>query len=570
MFAGFSRFLQIKHFTSFPETSNHIGLRITMKKAYKNKSLLAVLFSLLAIVLPVRAQEMQLKYYTQFNMLATDGDNAPYWFTANRQGLVPTSRSSQHVRCGLELGGTFKNSDFSYRCTGDIVVAHNNNADFFVQQLAGDISWRWLTLSIGSRERFSETRIHTGEFASTEISKSKVNSWFPNLYYNNLSMLSSGGMTYSGNCRPIPQVRLEIPEYLPFPGTNGWLKVRGHIAYGCTTDGRFQKNFTAGNDIMRYGNDILYHSKAGFIEIGKAEKFPLIFEGGLEMQSQFGGSIYTHGEGLKVAMPSTFTDYLKAFIPLSGSDATPEGEQSNISGNVLGSWHAAFTIPTKNVDVRLYGEHYFEDFSQLFFFEYQTDCNGKKNIIYYPWKDILVGIRLTNKSQELPFISAVQYEYITTKDQSGALYNDPNANFSEQMDGVDNYYNHGIYPGWHHWGTGIGNPLLISPAYNSNGNLKFRSNRLTAHNVGVNGTFGNTSPFAYRLQYTYSVNLGTYANPFDCKKYSTSLLGELIFAPGKRQWLGRLAVAYDKSDFIGNNLGVMFTLTRTGVIFSKK
>ena len=557
-------------FTSFTKTSNHIDLKEIMKKTYKSKSLLAILISLLAMASPVEAQETRLKYFTQFNVVATDGDNAPFWLTANRQGLVPTSRSSQQGRYGLELDGTFKNSDFSYKCTGDFVLAHNNNADFFVQQLAGDISWRWLTLSIGSRERFSETRIHTGQFAGTEISRNAANSWFPNLYYNNLSMLSSGGMTYSGNSRPIPQVRLEIPEYIAFPGTNGWLKVRGHIAYGRTTDDRFQESFSSGNDITHYGKDILYHSKAGFREIGKAEKFPLIFEGGLEMQSQFGGDIYTHGEGLKVSMPSTLSDYWKALIPLSGSDDTPEVEQTNISGNMVGSWHAAFTVPTKNVDVRLYGEHLFEDFSQLFFFEYQTDRYGKRNIIYYPWKDILVGIRLTNKSQVLPFISAIQYEYITTEDQSGALYNDPSANFSEQMDGADNYYNHGIYPGWHHWGTGIGNPLIISPAYNSNGSLKFRSNRLTAHNIGVNGTFGNTSPFAYRLQYTYSENLGTYANPFNSKRYTTSVLGELVFAPSKWQWLGRLAVAYDKSDFIGNNLGVMFTLTKTGVIFSKK
>jgi hypothetical protein len=296
----------------------------------------------------------------------------------------------------------------------------------------------------------------------------------------------------------------------------------------------------------------------------------LIFEGGLEMQSQFGGDIYTHGEGLKLTMPSTLADYWKAFIPLSGSDDTPEIEQTNISGNMIGSWHAAFTVPTKNMDIRLYGEHLFEDFSQLFFFEYQSDRYGKRNIIYYPWKDIMLGLRVTNKSQVLPFISAIQYEYLTTMDQSGALYHDPSDYFSEQMDGGDNYYNHGIYPGWHHWGSGIGNPLIISPSYNSNGSLKFRSNRLIAHNVGINGTFGKNTPIAYRLQYTYSENYGTYANPFKSKKYTTSLLGEFIYAPKNSLWLGRLSIAHDKSNFIGNNTGFMFTLTRTGEIFSKK
>jgi hypothetical protein len=182
----------------------------------------------------------------------------------------------------------------------------------------------------------------------------------------------------------------------------------------------------------------------------------------------------------------------------------------------------------------------------------------------------MLGLRVTNKSQVLPFISAIQYEYLTTMDQSGALYHDPSDNFSEQMDGGDNYYNHGIYPGWHHWGSGIGNPLIISPSYNSNGSLKFRSNRLIAHNVGINGAFGKNTPIAYRLQYTYSENYGTYANPFESKKYTTSLLGEFIYAPKNSLWLGRLSIAHDKSNFIGNNTGFMFTLTRTGEIFSKK
>ena len=269
-------------------------------------------------------------------------------------------------------------------------------------------------------------------------------------------------------------------------------------------------------------------------------------------------------------MPSSLTDYWKAFIPLSGGCSTPEVEQTNISGNQLGSWHAAFTVPLKDVEFRVYGEHLFEDFSQLFFFEYQSDRKGENNIIYYPWRDFLLGVRVANKSQILPFVSAVQYEYLCTKDQSGPLYNDPDDYFKEQMDGNDNYYNHGMYPGWHHWGMGIGNPLIISPAYNDNGGLKFRSNRLVAHNIGINGAFSRVFPLAYSLRYTYSENWGTYPNPFQRKRYSTSLLGEFVYAPEACKWLGKVAVAYDKSTYIGNNLGVMFTLSRVGEMFDKR
>ena len=138
------------------------------------------------------------------------------------------------------------------------------------------------------------------------------------------------------------------------------------------------------------------------------------------------------------------------------------------------------------------------------------------------------------------------------------------------MDGCDNYYNHAIYPGWHHWGMGMGNPLIVSPAYNTNNSLKFQGNRLIAHNIGVNGTMQCLNlPLAYRLQYAYSENWGTYANPFNSIKYSTSLLGEFTYAPSGKEWLGSIAIAYDKSTFIGDNVGVMFTLTKVGEIFKK-
>ncbi|MBR5277401.1 MAG: hypothetical protein IKU35_09755 [Bacteroidaceae bacterium] len=526
---------------------------------------------LLCLGVTAMAQESHLTYFMQSSLQTTDGDNAPFWFTANRQGLSSVRCNSYFRRTGIEYGGTFKNNKFGYNAVADVVLSHNYNADFFVQQLYGELSWRWLRLSIGSKERFSETRTHLSQFAATAYAANRVNSLFPALHYEGGTMLSSGSMAYSGNSRPIPQVRIEVPEYTKISGTNGWLKMRGHIAYGRFTDDHFQEKFSRNNDITLYGKNILFHSKAGFIEIGNAEKFPLLFEGGLEMYTQFGGDIYTHGGGLKLSMPNTLADYWKAFIPLSGSDDTPEVEQTNISGNQIGSWHAAFTVPMKQMEVRVYGEHMFEDFSQLFFFEYQSDRHGDRNIIYYPWRDMMLGVRITNKSKKLPFISAIQYEFLTTKDQSGALYNDPSVNFPEQMDGADNYYNHGIYPGWHHWGMGIGNPLIVSPAYNDNGSLKFRSNRLVAHNVGMNGTLECIKvPIHYRLQYAYSENWGTYSNPFESKKYSTSLLGEFTYAPGKGKWLGSIAVAYDKSDYIGDNTGVMFTLTRVGEIFRKR
>lgn len=539
----------------------------------RNIKIILVFFTILCIGLSsaqLKAQTDGLHILAQGNYIFSDGDNAPYWLTACRQGLSSIETRNGYFRIGGTYNGKFgKSNSFNYKFATDIVVNENNKSDFFLQQIYGEISWRWLTLCIGSKERFSEQKGDKEQFSSYAFGQNRVNTLFPNIYAKQLSDLSSGGLAYSGNSRPIPQVRIEIPEYTPFPGTNGWLQVRAHIAYGRFSDDKFQEDFTRDYPTARYGKNILFHSKAAFIKIGKEERFPLIFEGGLEMYSQFGGDIYSHRSGHILSMPNGPKEYFKAFIPLSGGDDTPVDEQTNISGNQIGNWHIAFTIPTNKCDIRFYGEHMFEDFSQLFFVEYQSNKDGKRRIIYYPWRDIMLGVRITNKSNIIPFVDAVQYEYLSTYDQSGALYHDPSKNFNDQMDGVDNYYNHGIYPGWHHWGMGIGNPLAISPVYNRNGDLEFRGNRLTAHNVGINGHL-SCIPLAYRLQYTYSENWGSYYHPFDSKRYTTSLLGEFIYAPRESNWLASLSVGYDKSNLIGNNIGAMFTLAHVFSITKNK
>lgn len=521
---------------------------------------------LLLQVAGVNAQNEEinkLHILAHLNVIASDGENAPYWLAARRQGLSSLDDINGYQRVGGLYCGKFgENGDFGYKIAADINFNKNYNSDVFMQQAYGELSWRAFALSIGSKERFSEQKGNINQFSSTAFGNNKINSLFPNIYKAQVVDMSSGGLIYSGNARPIPQVRIEIPEYTPFPGTKGWLHIKGHIAYGKQSDGDFQMKYARDYPSARYGENILFHSKAVFLKIGNPNRSSLVFEGGLELYSQFGGDIYTHGGGHVVSMPREFKDYIKAFIPLSGGDDTPLDEQTNISGNQLGSWHASFTMPTKFCDIQLYGEHLFEDFSQLFFFEYQNNKEGKKKIIYYPWKDILLGVKITNKSNFAPFISGILYEYMNTYDQSGALYHDPSENFNEQMDGVDNYYNHGIYPGWHHWGMGMGNPLIFSPLYNKNGNLEFRYNRVLAHNAGINGIISNNLPIAYRFQYTYSENWGTYLHPIKKKGYTTSILGEFIYAPKDKLWAASLSLGYDKSNIIGDNFGAMFSVAR--------
>ena len=509
-------------------------------------------------------KDFTIKDYVQVNAIAAVGDYAPFWLVTNRNGLSSLDRCNGYVRYGAAVDGLMGNGDkWSYSAGLDLKAGYNQSHRPVLHQLFADVSYKWLTLSVGAKERVADMR----SFCSLlGVNSNSVLETGGSLSFNGLRELGTGGLVYSSNATPIPQVRLEIPEYVTVKGTESLLHLRGHIAYGMFMDGGFQEKFTAVNPKAKYNKATLYHSKSFYMKVGNKEKFPLVAEGGLEMHSQFGGDVYTHAKGKYLSMPTRFKDFLKAFIPTGGDELVPFTEQSNITGNQVGNWHLAFTLHTKPVDIQLYGEHMFEDFSQLFFMEYQNNINNERTWVYYPWRDMMIGLSIKNKSGFMDFISNIRYEYVSTYDQSGAGYNDPSDYFVEQMDGLDNYYNHAIYSGWHYYGKGMGSPLVFSPLYNSDGSLEFKANRMRAHHIGVNGAFGRKKEFLYRLLYTYSENWGTYVNPFFEKKYTTSVLADFIYSPDGKSWLVSASVAHDRSSYIGNNTGVMLSFVKVGLL----
>ena len=380
------------------------------------------LFSLCGNV-SLAQDKIDIRSYVQANIIGGTGDYAPFWFVSNRDGLSSLDMHNGYARYGVELAGRFGSTkDWSYSSAADLKVGYHQKNNPIVHQLYGDVSYKWLTLSVGVKERAAEMR----GFCSLEgVNGNRVLGACGSLSFNGLRELGTGGLVYSGNCSPIPQVRLEVPRYAKVD-KKGLLHLRGHIAYGVFMDAAFQEKFTAVNPKAKYNRYPLYHSKSFFMKVGNKELFPLVAEAGLEMHAQFGGDIYTHAKGKYLSMPTRFKDFLKAFIPAGGDEMVPFTEQSNITGNQVGNWHLSFTFHTKPVDAKVYAEHLFEDFSQLFFFEYQKNLNNKKTVTYYPWRDIMLGVSLKNKTGVLRFISNVQYEYVSTYDQSGACYNDPN------------------------------------------------------------------------------------------------------------------------------------------------
>ena len=459
-----------------------------------------------------------LSYRAETGVSFSGGEHTPFWLTANKQGLSSIEKNNGYLRAGVFR--EFENDKrFSYAFGADLAVAYNFTSTFVVQQLYADLKYRCLGLSIGSKERHSE--------------------------FNN-PLLSSGGLTFSGNARPIPQVRIGIPEYTLVPGTKGWLAFKGHIAYGMFTDDGWQKDFVAPGG--KHTEHVLYHSKDLYVKIGNQEKFPLIFEGGLEMAAQFGGNAFRGNE--KIDMPNGIKDFFKVFIPSGGSSDTPMGEQTNIYGNHLGSWNFSLTwYASQDWTVRPYYEHYFEDHSQMF---------GE-----YGWKDCLAGVEITFPKN--PVISGFVYEYISTKDQTGPVYWDHTPEIPEQVSGSDNYYNHGIYTGWQHWGMGIGNPLVMSPVYNEDGDISFKSSRMQGHHFGIIGNL--CGDLQYRILLSVTRNWGTYNLPFYEIKKNGNALAELKYTPHTLEgWDFTASLGIDRGAMLGKSVGGMLTIRKTGWI----
>ncbi len=457
-------------------------------------------------------------YLAEVRATFSSGENTPFWLVNNLQGLGSPEKNNGWVR-----GAVFKKIDtqrkFSWGAGLDLVGGWNAIAPFNVHQLYGEVKYRSLGLLLGSKEIWGD--------------------------YNN-PRLSSGNLLYSGNAMPIPQLRIGIFDYAPFWGTNGWFSVKGYVSYGMFTDSKWQKSW-ATPDTKRT-EDVLFHSKELWLRGGNTDKFPLTGEIGIEMATQFGGRSII-GDKV-ISMPHSFKDWLKALIPVAGDSSTPIDEQTNVQGNMLGCYNFALGWhPNTGWGIKAYFEHYFEDHSQMTF--------------EYGWKDGLWGIEVQLPNNR--FVSTFVYEYLASKDQTGAVLNNKTPELPEQVSGRDGYYEHYIYPGWQNWGMGIGNPLALSPIFNPDHTLSFLTTRILAHHIGISGNPINS--LNYRLLFSYSRNWGTYFKPLPEVLDNYNGLLEINWQPKKfNGWNFTIGIAADGGQLIGKSFGFMMTISKTGII----
>ena len=515
-----------------------------------------VLF-LLQIVMPLFAQDFDedkkgyiplakgLEYDIEMQSTFSEG-RTPLWLNANKYGLSSLDNTNGYLRAGVFRPlrtDSVRRWGMGYGV--DVAVPYNFTSDFVVQQAF--IEGRWLhgVMTVGSKE-------------------------YPMELKNNL--LSSGSQTLGINARPIPQVRIALPEYWTLPFAKGWLHLKGHIAYGRMTDDRWQHEFTDRKN--KYADDVLFHSKAGYLKIGNEDVFcPFSLELGLEMAATFGGTAYRpDGKGgMTVLKGDTgLGAYWNAFVP--GGYDTRETTYQNVEGNHVGSWLIRMNWDTDMWRFSVYADKYFEDHSAMFQLDYdgygqgeEWDEKKKSRYVLYDFKDIMLGMELNIKYDR--WINDVVFEYIYSKYQSGPIYHDHTNTISDHIGGRDNFYNHSIYTGWQHWGQVIGNPLYRSPIYNGDGTIMVKDNRFMAFHLGIDGR--PFPRFMYRVLASWQEGLGTYDEPYENKRNNFSLLVEGEYAFGGKLlngWKVKGGYGMDLGAILGDNYGFQVTVSKCGLL----
>ena len=194
-------------------------------------------------------------HYNVETQASFSNGKTPLWLNANKYGLSSLEKQNGYVRASvIRPLQTDSARRWGIGYGVDVAAAYHYTSKPVVQQAFVEARWLHGVLSVGAKQ-------------------------YPMELKNNA--LSSGAQTLGINARPVPQVRIALPEYWTLPFANHWLHLKGHIAYGRLTDNNWQHEFT--NKEHKYADNTLYHSKAGYLMIGNPDGFyPFSVEMGLE------------------------------------------------------------------------------------------------------------------------------------------------------------------------------------------------------------------------------------------------------------------------------------------------
>lgn len=486
---------------------------------------------LLSIITHIQAQDKSTSYRSEiFGSVAT-GDHTPFWMLYHNWGMVPLDAGNFYVK-----GGVFHkqqiNNDWNFNIGLDIAASSPHSfGTVWIQQAFGELNWKSLRLNIGAKEDY----------------RSLLD-----------EHLSSGDFSLSNNARPIPEIKASIPDFLLIPYTKGNMYIKGDISVGKYMDGNWQED-TALPHTQSYTKNVLSHHKSIYFRFGNIEKNNhLQFTVGLDHQAQWGGDLYHYVDGKYTIQnqPKGFSDFLRVMVAKEGSSSSSWSDSAFVAGSHAGSYLLKFDYKLKNKDVlSLYMQHFFEDGSGMSFENY---------------KDMLLGFQY--KSSEKKLLSNALIEYIYTKNQTGPIHfnimmGDEHADIRNKGNGNDDYYNNVDYvQGRSYYGRTLGTPLLLSPEYNDDGRLNFKSNRVISFHVGLEGYL--PCNFRYRLLATTGQTWGRYYVPYTSVRDGFASNLDLMYSYPRINGLDlKLSLGFNTGDFFdGDTFGAGITITKRGII----
>ena len=511
------------------------------------KYLYFILAILMCSTLPTRAQE-GVRYRSEAGAHAATGTFAPYYMTANRYGTIANG-SGVHLRAGafIDMDTTKR---FSYAAGLELMALYETTSPvrrwenggfttietrpqiFRIQQLFADIKYRSLFLSVGMREKAHENPITNFR-------------------------LSSGNVVLSGNTRPIPQVQAGFHRFVDIPLTNGWVQIKGDIAYGKFLGDNFlHEHYGYYSSFLT--TDTYYHYKSLYLRSNPRQ--PFVFTLGIEDAVQFGGKREVYENGKLMSSTQSTMDlkaFWQAFFPSAGDGEEAMGDQLFVYGNHVGAidMAAEYTFNDHSV-LRAYTQWIFEDGSGM----------GKQNGF-----DGLWGIAYHTNRRTL--VSDVVVEYIGLDNQSGPIPWQPNdlpvTSVTTAVSGGDDYYNNFNYNGWQQGGFGMGTPMSPSIMYNTDGYMRYLNTRTRGCHIALQGYADND--WQYRIMASYREAFGTPFIPARKTLHQGSMLIECTYSPiALDGWQFCGSVAIDAGTLIGDNVGVSIGVVKSGNLFSFK
>lgn len=506
--------------SSFPDIDKMHPLRIS-----------AIAALLLTAAAPLHA-ERTVGYAAELWTNAGNGDFAPYYMASNRFGTV-TQRNSTYVRASVR-SDMDPSPRFSYGFGADLVAGASSHtpymryvatdaawtwrreapANFWVQQLYGQIRWRSLFLEVGLKE--------TGSAMLDDD-------------------LSSGDLTWSANARPMPGIRAGFGRWVDIPFTRGVLQFDGQLFYGRPTDDRWLRHhYNYYNSFITTGRWVNY--KRAYFRTAPGKPLSVTF--GMQAAAQFAGTSRTYIDGrLEKTERHTlrFRDFFDMIIPRSGEDY--------VKGNHVGSWDIAARYRFRSGHtLRAYCQWPWEDGSGI----------GKLN----GW-DGLWGLEYRAPGRAI--VRGAVIEYIDFRNQSGPLHWDPvdntGSNLPGEATGSDSYYNNFLYNGYCHYGMGHGTPFLMSPLYNTDGYMRYVDTRVQGFHIGVNGCIG--PKVDYRLLYSWRTGWGDSYLPRIEKARCIAGMAEATIRPTDHLTV-KAQIAYDAGAMYGHNFGAGISISYSG------